>query len=58
MSLMLDEAAGDLELAVRAYHPGIGNTHEGLGSQYVQTVNRLLTWFIRNQDAPPAWDYM
>jgi hypothetical protein len=34
------------------------NAHDRFGSHYVETVKRRLTRFIRNQNAPPAWDYL
>lgn len=58
MGLMLDEAGGDLDKAVRAYNCGMPAADHGGGMPYLETVRARLYQFIQNRDAPVAWSFV
>lgn len=58
MSLLLDDAHGTLETAVRAYNRGMASAWDARGTTYYSMVQARLRTFIRNHDAPVAWDYV
>jgi hypothetical protein len=58
MRLMLDEADGDLDRAVRAYNRGIADAGDRIADAYLATVQQRRRRYIRNVDAPPAWSYV
>jgi hypothetical protein len=58
LKLLLDEAGGDLETAIAAYHRGIVAAHDRRGEEYLRMVRQRLSRYIRNGDAPEAWSYV
>jgi hypothetical protein len=55
---MLDEADGDVELAIAAYHVGIAAARDGNGGDYVANVTLKRRRYIRDDGAPPAWRFV
>lgn len=55
LDLTLHEAEGDLELAVRAYHRGIGAALDGAGAEYQRAVQRRFYRYIRGDGRSPTW---
>jgi len=56
--LMLQDANGDLDLAIRSYHRGWPLADRGAGKTYLANVKRLRRKYIRNEDSSPAWHFL
>lgn len=53
--LMLSEANGDLDLAVRAYNWGIGQARADAGNAYLDTVLRRRARYFEGPSGSPTW---
>lgn len=58
MQRMLAESGGDLPRAVRAYNRGSADAMDTLGADYLAAVQRRLTRYIRNVEAPSSWNHV
>jgi hypothetical protein len=56
--LMLDEADGDVDLAVRAYHRGIGHARLGAATAYLDRVKRHRRWVDGSYAGSPSWRHL
>lgn len=54
----LRNAAGDLELAVRAYHRGPERALDDRGTRYLKQVRDKHERYLRAIQAPPSWAYL
>jgi hypothetical protein len=55
LRLSLDEAEGDLEIAIRAYNVGIGSALEGQGHEYLAGVERRRRRYFEGPSGSPTW---
>jgi hypothetical protein len=58
LRLMLDEAGGDLNRAIAAYHTGIAAADRDDATAYAVNVGRKRQRFIENDGAPAAWTFL
>lgn len=55
LRLSLDEAGGDLALAIRAYNVGIGRATRGQGQEYLAGVERRRRRYFEGPSDSPTW---
>lgn len=53
--LMLDEAEGDVDVAIRAYNQGISRARRGHGDEYLAGVLRRRRRFMETRSPSPTW---
>jgi hypothetical protein len=57
-SLLLEEAAGDLDLATRAYNVGTEAARAGGGSDYLEAARRRERDYVRGPGPSPSWRWL
>jgi hypothetical protein len=58
MARLVEQTDGDLDFAIRAYHRGLRRAFDERGDVYLAYVRRRRNRFIRNLDAPQAWNFL